>query len=244
MSHPTETKAPDREQSPWTRPWFIASAAVVVLLIALAVVYVALPAPGAGQSSAPSPAATTTSTAQAGQESACGLPAGDQRYPSVGLLTKWELVGKFAVPSDPKGIGPGKVEGTVRTCYQHSPTGALYSAANYVGTGLLPGGQTIILQSLTAQSPLRDQSLATPPTQAPVDPSLSTQIAGFKVVTYTGQAARIALGLKVIKDNKVGYGSMTFGLRWENGDWKSVLEEYSYSSGLTDLSDFVQWTGA
>jgi hypothetical protein len=195
MSQPTEGQGPPRDQSPWTRPWFIASVAVVVVLAALGMAYVALPSPSAGQAPAPTPPATATATAQAGQ-SVCGLPAGDQRYPSVGLPTKWELLGRVAVPTDPKGIGPGKVDGSVRTCYQHSPTGALYAAANIVGTGLLPGGHAIILKDLAVESAAREQALATPSQKDSADTSLSLQIGGFKVLAYTADAARISLGVK------------------------------------------------
>jgi hypothetical protein len=244
MSQPTEGQGPPRDQSPWTRPRFIASAAVVVVLAALGLVYLALPSPSNGQAPAAIPSATATATAnaQAGQ-SACGLPAGDQRYPSVGLPTKWELLGRVAVPTDPKGIGPGRTDGSLRTCYQHSPTGALYAAANIVGVGTLPGGPAVINKNFAAKSPARDQALATPPTQTPLDPSMSMQIGGFKVVSYAPDSATIALGMKVTQDSRAGYGSVTYALRWEGGDWKVVLEDSSTSTSLKDLSDFVPWTG-
>ncbi|WP_052207241.1 hypothetical protein, partial [Sinomonas humi] len=194
-SQPTDGQSPPQGRSPWTRPWFIASAAAVVLIVALGIAYAMVPS-GGHTNAAPAPTLTATAagTAGGGQESACGLPAGDQRYPSIGLPTRWELLGRVAVPTDPHGIGPGRVDGTVRTCYQHSPTGALYAAANIIGTGLLPGGQTVIFKNLAANSPMRDQALATPPTPTPADPSLSMQIGGFKLVSYTGDTARIALG--------------------------------------------------
>jgi hypothetical protein len=243
MSQPTEGQGPPRDQSPWTRPRFIASAAVVVVLAALGLVYLALPSPSAGQAAAPSAPAAATATAiatpQAGQ-SVCGLPAGDPRYPSVGLPTKWELLGRVAVPTDPKGIGPGRTDGPVRTCYQHSPTGALYAAANILGTGLLPGGQTIVLKNLTASTPMRDRLLASPAAGTSADPSNSAQIGGFKVDSYDPTSATIALGLKL---SPAGYMSMTFFLRWEDGDWKTVPENSTYATGLEDLSDFVPWTG-
>ena len=243
MSQPTEGQGPPRDQSPWTRPWFIASAAVVVVLAALGIAYVALPSPSAGQAPAPAPPATATATAQAGQ-SVCGLPAGDQRYPSVGLPTKWELLGRVAVPTDPKGIGPGRTDGPVRTCYQHSPTGALYAAANLVGLGFMPEGPTLIYKDLMARSPERDRLLATPPAETPEDPSLSLQIGGFKVVSYTGDSAQIALGVKVVQGSAASAGSITAALRWEDGDWKAVPEGTTSLTEVKDLSGFVPWAGA
>lgn len=246
MSQPTDGQGPPRDQSPWTRPWFIASAAVLVLIVALGIAYVMMPSGGqtsAAPTRAATPATTTTSTAGAGQDSTCGLPAGDLRYPSVGLPTKWELLGRVAIPTDPKGIGPGKIDGNMRTCYQHSPTGALYAAANVFGISSLPGGQTVVFNSLAAKTPIRDQYLVSPPASTPVDPSIGLQIGGFKVVSYTGDSATISIGMKATQDSRTGYGSVTYALRWEDGDWKVVLENSSTSTSLPDLSDFVPWTG-
>ena len=241
---PTDGQGPPRETSPWTRPWFIASAAVLVLIAALGIAYAMIPSAGQPTAAAtPTATSAATSTAGARQDSACGLPAGDQRYPSVGLPTKWELLGRVAVPTDPKGIGPGKADGNVRTCYQHSPTGALYAAANIVGISSLPDGQTVIFKSLAAKTPVRDQYLATPPASTSVDPSIGLQIGGFKVVSYTGDSATISIGMKATQDSRTGYGSVTYALRWEDGDWKAVLENSSTSTSLKDLSDFVPWTG-
>ncbi|WP_336853920.1 hypothetical protein [Sinomonas albida] len=248
QGQPTDGQGPPREASPWARPWFIASAAVVVLIAALGIAYAMIPS-GGQSSAAPTTAtatatATATGTAGAGQDSACGLPAGDQRYPSVGLPTKWELLGRVAVPTDPKGIGPGKVDGSVRTCYQHSPTGALYAAANLVGLGFMPEGPKLIYKDLMAKSPKRDSLLATPPAETPEDPSLTMQIGGFKLVSYTGDTAKLTMGVKGTKaPSTVFYGSLTYALQWEDGDWKVVPDGTTTMTQLQDLSDFVPWTG-
>jgi hypothetical protein len=239
-----ESQTLDRQSSPWTRPWFIASAAVVAVLVALGVLYAVLPAPSAEPAPATSPSATSTNTAQGDHDSACGLPAGDQRYPSVGLPTKWELLGRVAVPTDPKGIGPGKVDGNLRTCYQHSPTGALYAAANMVALGFLPEGPRLIHKELMAESPERDRLLANPPAETPEDPSLTMQLGGFKVASYSRDTAKITIGVKGTKaPSTVFYGSMTYALRWEAGDWKATPEGTTTMTQLQDLSDFVPWTG-
>ncbi|WP_139346848.1 hypothetical protein [Sinomonas mesophila] len=244
MSPPVESQALDRQSSPWTRPWFIASAAVVAVLVALGVLYAVLPAPGAEPAPATSPSASSTNTAQGDQDSACGLPTGDQRYPSVGLPTKWELLGRVAVPTDPKGIGPGRVDGNLRTCYQHSPTGALYAAANLVGLGFRPEGPKLIHKELMAESPERDRLMASPPAETPENPSLTMQIGGFKVASYSGDTAKITIGVKGTKaPSTVFYGSLSLALRWEDGDWKVMPEGATTMTQLQDLSDFVPWTG-
>ncbi|MDP9886052.1 hypothetical protein J2W21_003577 [Sinomonas atrocyanea] len=243
MSQPTEGQSPPRDQSPWTRPRFIASAAVVVVLAALGIVYLALPSPSGGQAPAPAPSAmaTATATAQTGQ-SVCGLPAGDQRYPSVGLPTKWELLGRIAVPTDPKGIGPGKTDGNVRTCYQHSPTGALYAAANIAAAAFLPDGESIGVKDLSAPGPRRDQFLASPhPSAASPDQSQGAQIGGFQIQSYADQAASVVIGLK---NSQGGHGSLTLPLKWVNGDWKLDYDSSGSITTVNDLSTFVPWSGA
>ncbi|MDQ0241470.1 hypothetical protein [Arthrobacter bambusae] len=245
MSQPAQGQpALDREPSPWTRPWFMVSAAVVAVLVALGVLYVVLPSPGAAPAPAQSPAVTAANTAQAGQtglESVCGLPAGDQRYPSLNLPTKWELLGRVAVPTDSKGVGPGKVDGNVRTCFQHSPTGALYAAANFFATSTITNGDRIMYKDLSAKGPLRDQYLATPPPFSTGDSTVSVQVGGFRVQSYSAQAATIVLGAK---NSKGGFGSVTVPLKWEDGDWKVNIDTLTKPSVITDLADFIPWAGA
>lgn len=241
MSKVSESGEADQGASPWTRPWFIASAGVVVVLIALAVVYVLLPVPAA-----PAPASATSTAqagapAEAGQNSICGLPAGDQRYPGLNHPSTWELQGRVAVPTDPKAAGPGRVEGNVRTCYAHSPTGALYAAANFVGTSMAPHGDLIIYKDLAAKGQLRDEYLATPPPFTGDKADVSFQIGGFRVQSYGPEAATMVLAIRISTGS---FGSMTVPLKWEDGDWKVSLDSLAPLSQVNDLADFVAWSGA
>lgn len=238
-----QAKDGGQEPNPWTRPWFLASAGVVLVLVALAVVYVLLPVPAvtapATGSGAPTTQAATVS--EAASDSVCGLPAGDQRYPGLEQPTTWELQGRVAVPTDPKTVGPGRVEGHVRTCYAHNPTGALYAAANFLGTSAVDKGDLIIYRDLAAKGQLRDQYLASPPPFVGNSADVSIQIGGFRVQSYTAETVTIVLGVKI---SNGAFGSMTVPLKWEDGDWKLALDSLAPLSQVNDLAGFIPWSGA
>lgn len=234
-------EATPKPESPFTRPWFLVSAGVVVLILVLALVYALLPPVGAAPTVQPTPAATTGSvkpSADAG-DSTCGLPKGAQTVPGPGLLSTWELNGKTAVPSEPETYGPGKTVNEARTCFAQNPTGALYAAANFFSASIEQQG-TIMVEDLSAKGPLRDQYLASPMAFSPDDQNLKIQIAGFKVQSYTEQAATVVLGVNTSEDTQF---SLTVPMKWEDGDWKVNLESLSRMAQVKSLSDFISWSG-
>lgn len=230
-----------KAENPFTKPWFLASGAVIVVIIVLAVVYALLPPVGAAPNAQPTPTTDKSSAAPsaASGDSICGLPKGNQTVPGPGLKTKWELNGKTAVPTEPKTFGPGKTSNDARTCYAQNPTGALYAAANFFSASIEQQG-TVMVEELSAKGPLRDQYLASPLTFAPNDKSLKIQIAGFQIQSYTPQAATVVLGVDTSDDTKF---SLTVPMKWEDGDWKVNLDSLSRMAQVQNLSDFVPWAG-
>src|SRR4051812_21106495 len=125
-------------RNPFTSRGFILSAVLVAALIAAAILLTVLPRPASPQAK-PAPVPTTkpaASTGPAGAEpSICGLPASDDTALGTAPDSTWELVGTMAVPSAPTLHGPGSVDTTgFRSCFAHSPTGALYAAINMWAT--------------------------------------------------------------------------------------------------------------
>lgn len=229
-------------QSPFTKPWFLVSAGVVAVIVILAVVYALLPP--VGQQAAP-PQTTqpvvsgSPSSATDGGASVCGLPAGDQRLPAIGQATRWELLGKTAVPTDPKVYGPGKTDNGVRTCFANNPTGALYAAANFTGYSS-EGKPDLMFKYLAAKGPARDKYLDNPPSFVPRDGSLSLQIAGYRIVSFTNDLAVIQVGIGGSNGVKL---LAPYTLKWEDGDWKVLVTE-TQPSQVTDFSNLVPWAGA
>ncbi|MDI3195400.1 hypothetical protein QK290_13345 [Pseudarthrobacter sp. AL07] len=246
MSQSTESTT---ESNPFTKPGFLIAAALVVALIAATVVIFLLPK---GQGNAqPAPAPTETSSTAAASPSAsagagksvCGLPASAETALGTAPATKWELVGTMAAPTDPK-IGPGKTDGQgVRSCFAHTPTGALYAAVNLWALGIDPSKEQAIADQLAAEGPGRDAGMKAPQTAAPAT-SVKIQIAGFNV-SYTANQAVVELAFKA--DNGA-LASVRTTLLWQDGDWKGVVADngapLEEPRQVRDLSGFIPWSGA
>jgi len=246
MSQSTESTT---ESNPFTKPGFIIAAALVVALIAAAVVifllpkgqHTAQPAPG---TAAPENSATASPTASAAAgKSVCGLPASSESSLGAAPETKWELVGTMAAPTDSK-IGPGKTDDQgIRSCFAHTPTGALYAAVNLWALGIDPSKERAIAEQLAAKGPGRDAGMKALPTSAPAS-AVKIQIAGFNV-SYTADQAVVELAFKA---DTGALASVRTTLLWQDGDWKGVVADngapLEEPRQVRDLSGFIPWSGA
>lgn len=241
MTEPTVNE----EQSPLTKPKFIISAVVVAIIVALGLILALVPKGGGTTSPESTNAGPSTGSSQPSATAAasvCGLPSGDQAKPATEPAdTNWELVGKIAAPTSPQQFGPGKTEPNgLRSCFAHSPTGALFAGANVVILSS-SGRNDLVLQYLTVDSPERDKMLQKP-SAANNFGSPSFQLAGFKVTDYSGDRAVIEYGFKVSNGT---FGSLPVVLQWADGDWKAVPPASGQPEGkqLADLSGFIPWAG-
>ncbi|MEV8150513.1 hypothetical protein AB0O52_20515 [Arthrobacter sp. NPDC080073] len=241
MTEPTVNE----DQNPLTKPKFIISAVVVAIIVALGIILALVPKGNGTTAPEPSTAAASTSSTQPSATEAasvCGLPAGDQSKPATAPAdTKWELVGKIATPTSPQQYGPGKTQANgLRSCFAHSPTGALYAGANVVILAS-SGRNDLVLQYLTVDGPERDKMLKSS-TSASSSGSPSFQLAGFKLTDYSGDRAVIEYGFKVSNGT---FGSLPVVLQWTGGDWKAVPPASGQPEGkqLADLNGFIPWAG-
>jgi hypothetical protein len=240
MTEPTVNE----DQNPLTKPKFIISAVVVAIIVALGIILALVPRGGGTASPEPSTTSTSTSSGEptaTSVASVCGLPSGDQAKPATTPAdTKWELVGKIATPTSPTQFGPGKTEANgLRSCFAHSPTGALYAAANM--TALSSAGKAdLVYQQLAVPSPERDAVLKSSPTAAPN--SVTAQLAGFTFRSYEADRAVIDLAFKGANGTFV---SIPVPLQWYEGDWKFVVPATGDTGArqLSDLSGYVEWAG-
>lgn len=247
MSESTQSTT---ERNPFTKPGFIISAALVVALIAAAMVILFLPKAGGTAKSVPSPSesgasATPTKLADAAGNSVCGLPSAPESALGAAPKSRWVLVGTMAAPADPK-IGPGKVDDQgIRSCFAHSPEGALYAAVNLWALGSDPSKERAIAERLVAKGPGRDTAMAAPQSPATSAAGVKIQVAGFNV-SYTSQQAVVELAFRA---NTGAIASVRTTLVWQDGDWKGIVSD---SNGkpleeprqISDLSRFIPWSGA
>lgn len=246
----SESTPSGTEQNPFTRPGFIISAALVLALIAAVAVIFFLPKDASTAQPAPAPADTSapaaSATSAAAGKSICGLPSSTETALGAAPTSTWELVGKMAAPTDPTTIGPGVTdEDGFRSCFAHSPTGALYAAANLVALGGLSdeGIQKKLIEELVAPGPGRDAALADIRTPS-ADGSPSIQLRGFIIKTYSSSAANVDLAFET-PDGGLGHGVLP--LRWTEGDWKVEISDSGVLindiAQVRDLSDFITWSG-
>ena len=216
----------NEKQSPFTRPGFIAAAGVVALIVVCAIILVIVnlsrgnPEPGPTSTSEPSSTTAPSTPAASGDESVCGL-GGVELSGSVTTApaATWKYEGTMAYPTSPT-YGPGKTDPAgFRYCFQHSPTGALFMAANAFAQGSASGDSKAWAEYVFAPGPYRDQLLGQS-TSTSSTAGTRTTIQGFRILNYDGTNATIDLALSVSTASGTTTVSGVYTLVWSGGDWK------------------------
>lgn len=216
----------NEKQSPFTRPGFIAAAGVVALIVVCAIILVIVnlsrgnPEPGPTSTSEPSSTTAPSTPAASGDESVCGL-GGVELSGSVTTApaATWKYEGTMAYPTSPT-YGPGKTDPAgFRYCFQHSPTGALFMAANAFAQGSASGDSKAWAEYVFAPGPYRDQLLGQS-TSTSSTAGTRTTIQGFRILNYDGTNATIDLALSVSTASGTTTVSGVYTLVWSAGDWK------------------------
>ena len=242
------------ERSPWTRPAFVASAAVVLMIVVLGLALL-VSAPGGTGESAPdanAPAGrdpTGSVPATPTSASACGLPGGSARVTKAPAVS-WELAGKIAVPTAPRTAGPGVEKNGLRSCFARSPLGALFAAVNAIAMTASDEQRGPFIRSSVAAGVGRKRALAVledTPTNEGSDTVL--QVAGFQVVDYSRFSAVIDLALRIVSRDRTGLVHVPVALRWEQGDWKLAVPDtglpFDAMTRIPSLGDdYIAWSGA
>jgi len=251
MSQVTPPTEGDQQLSarPWSQPRFLLAAAGLALLVVAAVVLAALPpSPDDGEQPAPAPSTTATAAAPAAGEqdaSVCGLPEGDQSVPVVPPpATSWDLVGTMAAPSAQQTLGPGVEADGLRSCYAHSPLGALYAASGFLAATTDPTLRLPAFRDLTLAGPGQQRALDLLSGADPGGAGGGVQIAGFSFLNYDTTSAVIDVALRV----EATPVHLPVTLRWDGGDWKVVLPDtgqpYEAIQPLPNLTGYAPWSGA
>ena len=233
------------DRSPWTQPGFLAAGAVVALLVVLGLILVIT----GGSDDDPAPGTTTaapvTPPAPPGQDadaSVCGLPAGSQTVPSEAPPAKWELVGSVAAPTSTKTFGPGAVTEGLRSCFAHSPTGALFAAVNVIAMTASADHREAFVRRMTVPGVGRDRALSN---LGPESDSATLQIAGFSVRDYRKSSVVVDLAFRVDAGRAVGYTHLPLALRWLDGDWKLALPDtgqpFDAMMRVPSIAGYVPW---
>lgn len=242
----------ENEQSPFTRPGFIAAAVVVALIVVLGIVIGIVNATRDDSEAAPPPSSSATSStalatessAAVGGESVCGLD-GEVLSGSVSSApdAQWQFQGTTAYPTSAT-YGPGDTnEDGVRYCFQHSPEGALFAAANAAVQGSDPSIASSWIEYFLAEDVPGRVGLVSEVARG-ASPETRMNIAGFRILQYDGESARIDLAVRAVGSGNTAYASTVYDLVWENGDWKLSPESTSNPLRIAEIPDpagYIAW---
>ncbi len=231
-----------------TRPGFIGAAAltalIVILGLVLAIRHLVAGAGGEPDPTNPPPEATAPSTSSApSTDSICGL-TGIVESGSVPKTpdTQWMYEETIAYPaSDVYGPGETSPEG-VRYCFQHSPEGALFAAANGVSQGSGDNPAAWLDYFLSVNAPNRDQLVEDGENPDGSSTSVRVNIAGYRILSYDADTAYIDIAFRGVGRGVTVYGSAIFSLTWEDGDWKLLPKDPDDPLPTVELPDLAGYT--
>ena len=240
------------ERSPWTQPGFIAAAAVVLTIVLLGLV-LAFTGGSDGQAQnpvAPPPQAAPNAPTADADASVCGLPAGSQSVPvdrtchEVGA----RRTHRDADRADHPRAGEGR-RTDCRSCFAHSPTGALYAAVNVIAMTADPDQRGAFIRQLTVPGVGRQRALAELARSSDAENEATVlQVSGFRIADYRNRAVVVDLAFRVDNGSQAGNVHLPLALRWLDGDWKLALPDtgqpFDGMARLSTTSGYVPWKGA
>ncbi|MBG6218738.1 hypothetical protein IWX75_003225 [Arthrobacter sp. CAN_A6] len=238
----------------WAGPRFLMSAVAVLLLIIVGIILFvwvgnddeseATPPP---QTQAAPP--VTSAPAVASEESVCGLDAnGGTTLTSPPDDVEWEFIGGIAAPTSAE-HGPGDVDEQtgVRSCYSHTPEGALLSLAGRLAASgdpelLLETTKALSLDGLGKEIGIEriERRIASGDTTTP-----PIKIEGFRLLSYDVDEATVEVVASGDSGSGLVYITTSAFLKWNDGDWY-VRYMDDGSSGpvegqVSDLSGYIPW---
>lgn len=244
MPRPTQDFA---DRPPWTRPSFIASAALALIVVIAGIIVAVSALRDDDQGADPLSSTPPSSPAPGDSTPPQALPTMVPTTAPVGV--RWELVGPMAVPISAT-AGPKQVTDTTASGFAHTPEGALIAAAQ-IGTrssyslGRKYWEPTIEHQFVPSAD--RDRMLATlrASDSSPSDPGSLSQLAGFSYQSYTPDTAVIGLLFRAPSAGTPRYHVLSLTLLWRDGDWRMQAPPggawVSVNRVANDLTGTVEW---
>lgn len=236
------------DRPPWTRPGFIASAALVFIVIVAGALIAVLGADDGRDNNADgTPPASPAPADPAPQSPDQALPTTIPTTAPQGV--RWELVRALPVPVSDT-AGPTQVTGTTASGFARTPEGALIAAAQIgVRSGYSLGREywEPTMEHQFVPSADRDKLLELHRTSdaAPAAPGAQSQIAGFQYLSYTPDSAAIGLVMRAPSAGTPRYHVLTLTLLWRDGDWLMQAPPggtwVSVNRNISDLTGVVEW---
>lgn len=248
--------------SPLAGRGFIASAVLMTLIIVAGAAFSAVivmrdgdgkqdPASTAAASphELPSPPSAPPSEAD-GSQSVCGLEGevlGTADLVEAPAVDSWDYQGTMAYPLS-AAYGPGATDPAgVRYCFQHSPEGAVYAAANAAvqGSGTDEAAVVAWLGYFLADTPERETLMSQDEaggTGGGSPQGTRLEIAGFRFMSYDGATATVDIALTGSVNGQAVNLSAVYHLTWEAGDWKLAVNDPSAPINFARLPHVAGYT--
>lgn len=172
----------------------------------------------------------------------------DQRMPKVApAAVTWQFEADLLIPLQVAG-GPAVTDPNgVRSCFAHSPTGAVLAAMVLLGQVRNPDLTEAVLQTRVMPGPGRTRALAEARKSATPDVQGQVQFAGFKIIDYLPNRVIVQIAAQI---NDRSVASLPITLQWSGGDWRGVLKEDGSFTGdlapdvLQTMDGYVGFRGA
>lgn len=235
--------------SPFTPWWFVAAGFIVLVIVGL-IVALFLPhrthetaAPTATRSAAadddaPSSAPVAGGTGEPASDT-CRIPVKDTAIPTEGPKAQWVPDGYVLVPTSTT-YGPVS-NGSAWGCFAHSPTGALFAAANFID-GVSGAQYAAFAKEAAVDNTARDAWIAGE------DPDVHTQTGGdvaqFSGFQFTGTADD-AVTVRIAAQQGSTVGAWTVALVWDTAaqNWKVDLGTSDMTvAEVTNPQAFTEWS--
>jgi hypothetical protein len=161
---------------------------------------------------------------------------------------EWEFLGGIAAPKSSE-HGPGTVdeETGVRSCYSHTPEGALLAMAGLLASS---GDDDLFLETskaLSLDGPGKDIGIGQIEERIASDTSANPpiELAGFRLLSYTDKQATVEIVASGDSGSDLVYFTTSGVLEWHEGDWYVKYNDDG-SSGpvqgqLSNLSGYIPW---
>ena len=232
----------------WTSPRFAISGIVVVLLAVTGLILALSPTDEPVASQAPTAATPQPASPAAGSDSVCGLAAGSGQTLTKAPQVSWEPIGATDAPSSEK-HGPGQIDETsgVRSCYSHTPEGALLAATNLLASSA--DGELLLetTRQQTVDGP--GKTIALSQIQQRINeggPGIPMQVSGFRMLSYSKDEATVEVVMSADDGTELRHLTTGVDLVWQDGDWKSVLADDGtggpVQGQVSDLSRYILWS--
>jgi hypothetical protein len=160
----------------------------------------------------------------------------------------WQFETNMLIPLQEQG-GPAVEDAKgLRSCFAHSPTGAVLAAMVTLGQIRNPQLTEAVLRDRIAPGEGRNLALKAVRTSAtPRNTGQTSQFTGFKVIDYLPNRAIISIAVRLDSQKVAG---LPVTLLWIGNDWKLVLQPDGSFNGavapdvLQSLEGYVRFGGA